>query len=295
MRVIVTGGTGFIGRALVAALAARADEPVVVSRAPGGDPRRDARSVGWDALDREVDGADAVVNLAGEPVADARWTKARLERLRSSRLDATSRAVAAIARATRKPRVLVSASAIGYYGMRKDDAVMVEASPAGDDVLAKLTVDWEAASRPAASSATRVANPRIGVVLGRGGGALAKMLPAFRLFVGGPVGEGTQWVSWVHLRDVVRALLFAVDTDALTGPFNVVAPNPVTMNDLARALGASLGRPTAFRVPGFALRLALGDGLASVLLTGQRATPKALLAAGFTFELPAIEQALAAL
>jgi uncharacterized protein (TIGR01777 family) len=290
MRVIVTGGTGFIGSALVTALAARGDEAVVITRTPRG-----AGQVGWEAIAAAIDGAGAVVNLAGEPVADARWTKARLERLRSSRLGATSRVVAAITRAASKPRVLVSASAIGYYGMRKDDATMVEASPAGGDVLAKLTADWEAASRPAQSSVTRVANPRIGVVLGRGGGALAKMLPAFQLFVGGPVGDGTQWVSWVHLRDAVRALLFAIDTETIAGPFNVVAPNPVTMNDLARALAATLGRPSALRVPGFALRLALGDGLANVLLTGQRVTPEALLAAGFTFELPTIERALAAL
>jgi len=290
-RVIVTGGTGFIGAALVAALAARGDEAVVVTRKASGEH---AGRIGWDALDQTVDGADAVVNLAGEPIADARWTAARLETLRSSRLDATTRVTAAIRRASRRPRVLVSGSAVGFYGMRMSDDVLTERAPAGDDVLARLTVEWENAARPAESLATRVACARIGVVLGRGGGALEKMALPYRWFVGGPVGGGTQWVSWIHLRDAVRALLFALDSDALAGPFNVVAPNPVTMNELARAIAAAMGRPAAFRVPAVALRLALGDGLARVLLTGQRVAPSVLVAAGFTFELPEAHQALAA-
>jgi uncharacterized protein (TIGR01777 family) len=285
-RVIVTGGTGFIGRALSAALTARGDTAIAVSRTPGRG------RIGWSELDAAVDGADAVVNLAGEPVADARWTSARLEVLRSSRLDATARVTSAITRAARKPPVLVSGSAIGFYGTRTDDAVLAEGALPGDDPLAHITVAWEEAARPAAS-VTRVAWPRIGVVLGPGGGALEKLARPFRWFVGGPVGTGKQWVSWIHLDDAVRALLFAVDTEALAGPFNVTAPNPVTMDDLARALGAAMRRPAAMRVPGVALRIALGDGLAQMLLTGQRIAPGALTAAGFAFERPLIEQALA--
>ena len=284
----MTGGTGFIGGALVAALAARGDEATVVSRTPG------VGRIGWDGLDAAIDGADAVVNLAGEPIADARWTSARLALLRSSRVDATTRVASAIARAVCKPRVLVSGSAIGFYGTHTDDAVVAEGAPPGDDALARLTVAWEEAARPAAS-VTRVAYPRIGVVLGRGGGALQKLALPFRWFVGGPVGTGAQWVSWVHLHDMVRALLFAVDTEAIVGPFNVTGPHPVTMNELARTLGAVMRRPSALRVPGFALRLALGDGLAQVLLTGRRIAPRALVDAGFAFELPDIGRALAAI
>jgi uncharacterized protein (TIGR01777 family) len=288
MRVILTGGTGFIGRALALALVERHDEVVVVSRHPKGT------AVPWDAIESEVERADAVVHLAGEPVADRRWTDARLESIRTSRVDTTARVARAIQRATRKPRVFVSGSAVGYYGMHRDDRVLDESSPPGDDVLARICVAWEAAADPA-RIVTRVVHPRTGVVLERSGGALAKMVPAFEMFVGGPVGSGTQWLGWIHLRDQVRALLFAIDHEALTGAFNVTAPEPVDMNHFAKALGHALHRPSAMRVPATALKLALGTGLAEVLLTGQRAIPRNLQAAGFTFNYPTIGPALSAI
>jgi|CZKU01.1.fsa_nt_gi uncharacterized protein (TIGR01777 family) len=288
MRVLLTGGTGFIGRALISALVARRDEVVVVSR------QARAGAVGWEAIEPEVERADAVVHLAGEPVAEKRWTVGRLESIRSSRVETTTRLAQAIAKAGRRPRVFVSGSAVGYYGMRVDGAVVDESSPPGGDVLAQITVAWEAAADPA-RAVTRVAHPRTGVVLERGGGALAKMAPPFEMFVGGPIGSGKQWISWIHLRDEVRALLFAIDHEALTGAFNVTAPEPVDMNQFAKALGHALHRPSALRVPAMALKLALGSGLAEVLLTGQRATPSNLLAAGFTFEFPRIDLALAAI
>ena len=280
-RILLTGGTAFLGGALAAALRERGDEVVVVSR---------RGAVTWDTVEAEVAAADAVVHLAGEPIADGRWTPERFKRIRSSRIDTTARLAAAMARG-QGARVFVSGSAVGIYGMRSDDAVCDEDTPAGEDVLARVCVEWEAAARPAAEAGVRVAHPRIGVVLGRGG-ALAKMAGAFRWFVGGPVGSGEQWVSWVHATDVVRALLLLLDREDLSGPFNVTAPTPVTMNDLATAVGRSLGRPSAMRVPAFALRLALGDGLAEALLTGQRAVPRRLLDSGFTFSFTDVGEAL---
>ncbi|HEX3343706.1 MAG TPA: TIGR01777 family oxidoreductase [Polyangiaceae bacterium] len=291
MRILLTGGTGFIGARVTAALEARGDVVVVVSRRPSSAGRA---SVGWDAIAGEVERADAVVHLAGEPVADERWTPARLERIRSSRVDTTERIARAIVEAPPRPRVFVSASAVGFYGMRRDDAVCDEDTPPGDDVLARICVEWERAAEPARSAGARVVHPRIGVVLGHGG-ALAKMSKAFRWFVGGPVGDGKQWVSWIHVDDAVRALLLLLDTASLAGPVNLVGPAPVTMNDLARALGKALGRPSALRVPAAALRLALGEGLAELLLTGKRVTPRRLEAAGFVFAFARLEEALAGL
>jgi uncharacterized protein (TIGR01777 family) len=286
MRVLVTGGTGFIGRALEAALLERRDDVAVVSR------RASPRRVPWEDVQGEVERADAIVHLAGEPVAAGRWTPERLEAIRSSRIDTTARLARAIATAGRRPRVFVSGSAVGFYGTRTDDGWLDESSPAGDDELARICVAWEGAATPAAA-VTRVVHPRIGIVLGRGGGALASMTTPFKWFVGGALGTGKQWMSWIHLRDAVRALLFAIDTDGLSGPFNVTAPDPVSMDAFAGALGRALHRPAAMRVPSLALRAALGNGLAQVLLTGQRVAPRKLLDAGFSFEFSSLEPALA--
>jgi uncharacterized protein (TIGR01777 family) len=286
-RVLVTGGTGFIGGALVRALNERGDSAIVVSRRPGEG------AVGWDAVEREVERADAVVHLAGEPVAQGRWTRARMERIRSSRIDSTAHVAGAIERATRRPSVLVSASAVGIYGMLEDDRELDESAPPADDVLAKIAVAWEAAADPARRAGVRVVHPRTGLVLGRGAGVLARMATPFRLFVGGPIGSGRQWVSWVHLRDTVRALMFAIDSQALAGPVNVVGPEPVTMDAFAQAVARALHRPAALRVPAVALRLAMGRGLAQAILTGQRALPRKLLELGFTFDFPKIEAACA--
>jgi uncharacterized protein (TIGR01777 family) len=280
-RILLTGGTGFIGGALAAALRERGDEVVVVSR---------RGPVTWNEVEGHVAAADAVVHLAGEPVTDGRWTRERFARIRSSRVDTTARLAAAMA-GGRGARVFVSGSAVGIYGTRTDDAVCDEDTAAGEDALAKVCVEWEAAARPAAEAGVRVAHPRVGIVLGRGG-ALAKMSGAYRWFVGGPVGSGTQWVSWVHVKDVVGALLLLLDRDDLSGPFDVTAPTPVTMNDFAAAIGRSLGRPSAMRVPAFALRLALGEGLAEALLTGQRAVPRRLLDSGFAFSFTDVGEAL---
>jgi uncharacterized protein (TIGR01777 family) len=284
--ILLTGATGLIGRSLTKELKARGDEVVAVSRRP------ERGAIEWSNVPSAVRRADVVIHLAGEPIVSGRWTAERLERIRSSRVDTTSAIASAIAHAPRRPRVFVCASAVGFYGMFGADAPTVtEDTGPGDDLLAKLCVDWERAAEPAVHAGVRVVHSRFGVVLGASGGAIAQMAPAFRWFVGGAVGSGEQWVSWVHERDVVRALLFAVD-GTLAGPMNVTAPEPVTMNGFAAALARALDRPSAFRVPAFALRAAFGEEMANVLLTGQRAVPRKLQGAGFTFEVSAIDEAM---
>jgi uncharacterized protein (TIGR01777 family) len=293
MRVLVTGGTGFIGRALVKALEMRGDEAWIVSRHALDSSRAPSRTLPWDGVETHVKHMDAIVHLAGEGIADARWSRDRLERIRASRVDTAATIAGAVARADRKPKVLVSGSAIGVYGLRAGaDRPVTEGSPAGTDTLARLCVAWEGALEPARSNGVRVVHPRIGVVLGAGGGMLAKLLPVFRWGLGGPLGSGAQWVSWVHLRDVVRAILFGLDRETIDGPINVVAPEPVSMNDFARTLAGVVRRPSVLRVPAIALRAGLGAGLAEVLLTGPRVTPEKLRAAGFEFGFPRLEPAL---
>lgn len=314
MRVVVSGGTGFIGRSLVRALCERGDDVIVLSR--GHDATAEAGCGGLGARpaccrgagkvelavwtpqkagewSKVVDGADAVVHLAGAGVLDESWTPERKEMLRASRIRSTELLAEAIARAERKPRVFVSSSAIGYYGTETGDQVLEESRPPGRDFLAQLVVDWEnAASAARGLPGVRVSHPRIGLVLGKGGGMLERMLPAFKAFVGGPVGSGAQYMGWIHLVDVVRALEFALDSADVTGPFNVTAPEPVTMDAFAHALGDAMGRPSALRVPCFAVKLALG-ARSEAVLSGQRAVPKLLSDAGFAFVFPELTSALA--
>jgi len=240
---------------------------------------------------RFLDGADAVVHLAGAGILDGAWTPYRRETLRSSRIRSTELLAAAIAKAERKPRVFVSGSAVGYYGTSAGDRVLDEEAPPGDDFLAELCVEWEDVAAAAREAGVRVCHPRMGLVLGRHGGMLTKMLPAFRAFLGGPVGTGAQYMGWVHLDDAVRSLEHALDS-GLAGPFNVTAPEPVTMETFAQVLGTSLGRPARLRVPSFAVKLAFGDR-AEALLTGQRAVPKRLVESGFAFVFPELASALA--
>jgi uncharacterized protein len=300
MRVVVTGGTGFVGKKLVGALLARGYLVTVLTRDVGAARGRldeRARIAGWTpwtsgVWTEEVDGVDAVIHLAGAGVFDEPWTKDRVEVLRWSRVDTTRELALAIAGARRRPKVLLSASAVGIYGMRNDDEVLTEDSEKGTDVLAEICKSWEKAAAPAVEAGVRVVHPRLGVVLGAEGGALAQMLPAFKLRMGGPIGPGTQWVSWVHWRDVVDALDFAITTPEVTGPYNVVAPNPVKMQELAEAIALVLNTHAKARVPKFALELILGKERAEMLLTGQRASPSRLEDAGFVFSYANIVAAL---
>lgn len=297
MRTIITGGTGLIGRALSADLAARGQQVIVLSRSPEralGMPagvrvvRWDARTAdGWGGL---VDGADAIVNLAGENIAAGRWTEERKRRILESRINAGKAVVEAVRAAARKPGVVVQASAVGYYGPHGDEEV-TEETPPGSDFLAQVCLQWEPSTAAVEAMGVRRVIIRSAPVLSRDGGILPRLLVPFRLFVGGPLGSGRQWWSWIHIADEVAAIRSLIQWESARGPFNLVAPNPVTNAEFSRLLGLVLRRPAIFRVPAPLLRLAL-DELASALLTGQRVMPRRLLDLGFTFRFPYLEPAL---
>ncbi|MGE5346157.1 MAG: TIGR01777 family oxidoreductase [Acidithiobacillales bacterium] len=294
MNVVVTGGTGFLGRRLVARLREAGHEVVVLSRgrAPAALPPGiqvvpwPEGASGWEAA---VDGAGAVVNLAGESVSQ-RWTAAAKEEIERSRVEGTRRLVKAISAAATKPSVLVNASAVGYYGARGDEE-LTEDAPPGDDFLAQTCRKWEEAAAEAEVMGVRVVRIRIGLVLAADGGALAKMLPAFRVFAGGPAGRGAQWMSWIHRDDLVELFLFALESAAASGPLNGTAPAPVRNRDFASALGRALRRPALVRAPAPALRLLFGE-MATMVLEGQRALPSRPLALGFRFRFPELGEAL---
>jgi uncharacterized protein (TIGR01777 family) len=297
VKVFLTGATGFIGTALVRALARRGDECVVLSRGdrnPWPDLRiRMVRGnpTGAGPWEKEVDGVDAVINLAGERIVDPphRWTEERKRRLRGSRVETTRNVAAAIRLARNPPKALLNGSAIGFYGGR-GDAVVDESTPAGTDFLARLVVDWEATAREA-ETVTRVVLLRSGVVLGKDGGGLSPLLLLFKLGLGGPWGDGRQWWSWIHVADEVGLMQLALD-HALQGAINLTAPNPVTVEEFAQSMGRVLHRPALLRMPEFALRMALGEA-ADALFNLQRVVPKRALEAGYAFRFPTLESALA--
>ncbi len=301
MRVVVTGATGLIGRPLVRALSARGDEVTVLTR----DARHAAEALpgvaalAWRDPVREpapaeaLEGRDGVVHLAGERL-DQRWTADAKQRIRESRELGTRQLVEGLRRvaADARPRVLVSQSAVGYYGPHADELVDESTPPAEGDFLSDVVAAWEREARAAEELGMRVALPRTGVVLASGGGALARMLPPFRLGVGGPVAGGRQWVSWVHIDDVVGALLLCLDDERASGPLNVVAPSPVTNRELSKALGRVLRRPALMPVPALAVRLLYGE-MASTVTTGARVVPERLRSElGYAFRRPELEDAL---
>jgi len=297
MRVILAGGTGLIGRALAANLVADGHEVILLSRSPGrvtGLPAG-ARAEEWDGRTAAgwgplADGAQAVVNLAGENLGAARWTTERKRRIRESRLNAGQAVVQAVQAAGRAPRVAIQSSAVGYYGPQGDQELAEEAPP-GSDFLAQLCVEWEASTAPVEALGVRRAVVRSGVVLSARDGALPRMLLPFKLFAGGPLGNGRQWLSWIHIADEVAAIRFLIETEEASGPFNLTAPHPLTNAEFGRAVGRVLGRPAWLPAPALALRLALGE-MATVVLDGQRAVPRRLLDLGFTFRFPEAEAAL---
>lgn len=297
MRVVITGGTGLIGRALAANLAARGDSVVVTSRRPD-EARGLATGVevaSWDGVAVEqgvsvLNGADAVVHLIGEGIADGRWTAKRKRRIEQSRTRSTSTLVEALSRAEPRPRVLLQGSAVGYYGARGEEE-LTEASDPGEGFLADVCQAWEGAGADAEALGVRRVLLRTGVVLAKEGGALPKMLLPFRLFAGGPVGDGNQWVPWIHLADQVGAIRFLLDESSARGPFNLVAPESVTNRQLARTIGRVLGRPSFMPAPAFAMKLALGE-MSELLLDSQRVQAAALTRAGYEFRFSAIEPAL---
>lgn len=296
MHVTITGATGLIGRRLVARLRERGDEVTVLSRDPGAaGARLGVAAVGWDPLAEPAPadalaGRDGVVHLAGEPVAQ-RWTAAARERIRASREVGTRNLVAGLAAAQPRPRVLVSASGAGYYGAHGDEP-LDEQAPPGDDFLARVCVGWEAAATAAQDHGARVAVLRTGVVLDPTGGALAKMLPPFRLGVGGPVAGGRQWLPWIHADDLVGLYLAALDGgDGWRGPINAVAPDQVTNARFSKALGRALRRPAVAPVPRLALKLLYGD-MERIVTTGQRLVPRRARELGYAFRHPELDDAL---
>jgi uncharacterized protein (TIGR01777 family) len=294
MRITLTGSTGFIGKELLQRLAAEGHSLAVLARKrPAGLPGG-ADFFAWDASqepfpEEALRGSQAVIHLAGEPVAQ-RWSADAKRRIRDSRLNGTRRLVEALSTMSHRPEVLVSASAIGFYGDRGDET-LAEDAMAGKGFLPDLCVEWERAAKLGEALGIRVVHARIGVVLSADGGALARMLPPFRLGAGGPVGNGQQWMSWIHRADVVELLRWAVMTPAVRGPLNLTAPNPAMNADFAAALGRALHRPAMVPVPTLALRILFGE-MAEVVLDSQRVLPRAALRGGFVFRFPELGPAL---
>lgn len=291
MNVLVTGSHGLIGSALVQALQLGGHSVRRAVRGPA-----EGRDVSWDIPSQSIDtavleGVDGVVHLAGEGIGERRWTKAQKERILRSRVDGTTLLAESLATMERRPAVLVSGSAIGYYGERGDE-VLTESSSSGDDFLADVCRQWEAATAPAEEAGIRVVHLRTGIVLSGRGGALKKQLPLFKLGVGGKLGSGRQWTSWVSLHDEVGAILHALRSDDLSGPINVTAPNPVTNAELTVALGKALRRPAKVPVPGAALGIVLGREMARSLTASQRVVPERLLDHGYHFKHPELPAAL---
>jgi uncharacterized protein (TIGR01777 family) len=303
MRVLITGGTGLIGRALAAELVSHGHEAVVLSRSPeraSGLPDG-VRVVGWDARTTAgwghlADGAGAIVNLAGASIAGegffpSRWTEEQRRVIRESRLNSSRAVVEAVEQSEHKPDVLIQASGVGYYGFCGDEILTEESAP-GDDWAARFTAqEWEPSTSPVEQMGVRRVVARIGLVLSAEEGALPRLLLPFRLFVGGPMGSGKQWYSWISLQDEARALQFLIETEEARGAFNLTAPNPVTNGELAKLISKVMGRPYWFPLPGFAMRLAFGE-VAEVVLQGQRAIPRRLVDLGFEFDFPTAEASL---
>ena len=299
MNLVITGATGFIGGELVARLKQENHSLTLFSRKlPKNSAGSLVRWMPWDLAhpstwQGELEGADGVIHLAGEPIAGKRWTAGQKLRLRQSRIDTTRAIVTAIAKAKSKPRFLVNASAVGYYGPHGDETVSEESSP-GKDFLGELCVEWEAEASKAKDLGLRVVFLRTGIVLGKGKGALAKMVPPFKLFMGGRLGSGKQWFPWIHVDDEVGLIHFLIEHDRAEGPFNLTAPNPVTMDHFCKALGKALNRPSWAPVPASLLYLMLGE-MADMLLAGQRALPQEALRLGYNFKFGKVEEALESL
>ena len=299
MNLVLTGASGFIGSVLSERLSCDGHTLVLLSRTPPADKiLAKKRWLSWQPgadgeWERSVDGADGIIHHAGEPIAGKRWSMSQKEKLRSSRMETTRALVGAIRKAKAKPKFLLSSSAVGYYGPHGDETIS-EANAPSNNFLGQLCVDWEAEANKAIEFGVRVALLRTGIVLGKGKGALAKMVPPFKFFVGGSLGNGKQWFPWIHLSDHVGLIEFIIKNEKASGPFNLTAPNPVTMSEFCKALGKVLHRPSWAPVPAPLLSLMLGE-MAEMLLTGQRAVPQAALSLGYQFKFPTVLHALESL
>lgn len=302
MRILITGGSGLIGRELTRGLLANNHEVIILSRNPGRVQNlpAGARAVQWDAQTAdgwlaEAEGADAIVNLAGENLAGEgllpeRWTAAKKEAILRSRANAGQAVVDAVQKATNKPRVVLQASAIGYYGVHGDEK-LDENSPAGDDFLAHVCREWEASTAPVEEMGVRHVITRIGLVLSEDGGPLPSILLPYKLFIGGPLGNGRQWWSWIHIQDVAGAMQFLIEHPEAAGPVNLTAPNPLTNNAFGKTLGQVLGRPHLIPVPALALRTLFGEA-ATVIVDGQRVLPTKLESYDYAYQFSDLKPAL---
>jgi len=297
MRIVITGGTGLIGNALAREMGSAGHEVVVLTRDPArsGTLPPGTRAVRWDGRTagdwaKLLDGDTVIVHLAGDAIAVGRWTDEKKRRIRESRVESGRAVLEAVRQAKSKPRALLQGSAVGYYG-DTGDAVVTESHPPGDDFLARVCVEWEASTAEVTSFGVRRPVLRTGIVLSSQGGALPRMALPFRMLAGGPLGNGRQWLPWIHEMDEVGAIRFLIEREDADGPFNLTAPAPLPNRDFSRALGEALHRPSFAPAPGFALRLLLGE-MADALLHGQRAVPRKLLDLGYVFRYP---EALAAL
>jgi uncharacterized protein (TIGR01777 family) len=291
MRIVITGGTGLIGSAVAREMGSAGHEVVVLTRDPAktGPLPPNTRAVQWDGRTagdwaKLLDGDTVIVHLAGDSVAAGRWTEEKKRRIRDSRVESGRAVLEAVRQAKAKPRALLQGSAVGYYGDAGDEVVS-ELHPPGDDFLARVCVEWEASTAEVATMGVRRPVLRTGIVLSDQGGALPRMALPFRMLAGGPLGNGRQWLAWIHEVDEVGAIRFLIEREEADGPFNLTAPGPVTNRELSRALGQVLHRPSFAPAPGFALRLLLGE-MADVLLHGQRAVPRRLLDLGYVFRYP---------
>ncbi|MBV7338586.1 TIGR01777 family oxidoreductase [Chloroflexi bacterium TSY] len=299
MRIIISGGTGLIGRALQPILYSEHHDVIILSRSPERVRRKmhsSAQIAQWDGQSTTgwghlIDGADAVINLAGTGIADARWSDERKQAIQDSRVRAGEAIVQAIDAANTKPKVLIQASAVGYYGVLHGDSKVSEDSGPGNDFLAQICFDWEASTSAVETMGVRRATIRTGIVLSNDGGAWPKIKLPYSLFAGGPLGSGRQWYPWIHMEDEVRAIQFLLQTESATGPYNLTAPEPVTNKVVAKTIGESMGRPSFMPAPRLAIKLALGE-MSTLLLDGQRAIPRNLLNEGFTFNYPSIDLAV---
>ncbi len=291
--ILITGGTGFIGRYLSEELMKQGHHLVIVTRSPKKykeEAARNQRFISWDQVPQKMPSIDVVINLAGENLFGQRWTEEVKSRIYDSRIGLTRKLVEAIRNSDSKPDLLISASGVNVYAPA-GDRLINEQSETGNDFLAKVCNDWEEEARAARPLGVRVVTPRLGIVLEDDGGFVDKMTLPFKLFAGGPIGTGKQYVSWIHMRDLCRAILYPMDHEEISGAYNATAPNPVTMNELAAAMGRVMNRPSLIRVPEFVLNIVLGEA-AEPIVASLRVQPKVLQNSGFDFEFEDIEMAL---
>ena len=296
MKILITGGTGFVGTQLKSCLIQDGNEVTVLTRSRKG-PEKGPAGISYLQGDptqkgpwqEAVKNHDAVINLAGASIF-TKWTEKHKKAIRESRVNTTRNIVEGIPSRPERPLTLFSTSAVGYYGFCGDDE-LTEKSPHGEDFLARIAVEWEGEALKAKDKGARVVITRFGIVMGEKGGALSQMIPLFKKYIGGPIGSGKQWFSWIHIKDLAEAFAFLLKHPEISGPVNVCSPNPVRNKDLAKALGRALHRPSFIPAPGFMVKLVLGE-FGSVILEGQRVIPRRLLESGFVFQYPDIEKAL---